>query len=136
MIPVLALVRPEMLVELTVLDELNGGGPALLDLLLLVEIGGGRQHDAGSWSRLGFSSAWRRVKSGFLLSFVLKCPWTWQVRMRTSSMTGVFEASESSKPSSTIFTMVSRLGRGSSSQICDFIANAWERSCMIEEPSP
>ena len=45
--------------------------------------------------------------------------------MRTSSMTGVFDASDSSKPSSTALTMDGRFGRGSSSQICDFIANAW-----------
>ena len=30
----------------------------------------------------------------------------------------------------------SRLGLGSSSQICDFIAKEWLRSCMMEEPSP
>src|SRR3984957_14698158 len=51
-------------------------------------------------------------------------------------MTGVEDASESSKPSSTAFTIDGRLGRGSSSQICDFIANACERSSMMEEPSP
>jgi len=56
--------------------------------------------------------------------------------MRTSSMTGEFEASDSSKPSSTMRTSVGRSGRGSRSQICDFIAKAWVRSCMIEEPSP
>jgi len=56
--------------------------------------------------------------------------------MRSSSMTGVFEASDSSKPFSTILTMVGRFGRGSSSQICDFIAKAWLRSWMIEAPSP
>ena len=56
--------------------------------------------------------------------------------MRTSSITGVLDASESSKPSSTARTSVGRFGRGSSSQICDFIAKAWLRSCMIEEPSP
>ena len=56
--------------------------------------------------------------------------------MRSSSMTGVFEASESSKPFSTMRTMVGRFGRGSSSQICDFMAKGWLRSCMIEEPSP
>src|SRR5215471_6561392 len=51
-------------------------------------------------------------------------------------MTGVDDASDSSKPSSTAFTIEGRFGRGSSSQICDFIAKACERSCMIEEPSP
>ena len=56
--------------------------------------------------------------------------------MRSSSMTGVFDASDSSKPRSTMATMLSRFGRGSSSHICDFIAKACERSCMIEEPSP
>jgi hypothetical protein len=56
--------------------------------------------------------------------------------VRTCSITGVFDASESSKPSSTALTMLSRFGRGSSSQIWDFIAKAWLRSCMMEEPSP
>src|SRR5580704_12454763 len=51
-------------------------------------------------------------------------------------MTGVEDASESSKPSSTAFTIDGRLGRGSSSQICDFMAKACERSCMMDEPSP
>ena len=56
--------------------------------------------------------------------------------MRSSSITGVLEASDSSKPFSTMLTIVGRFGRGSSSQICDFIANAWVRSWMIEAPSP
>ena len=56
--------------------------------------------------------------------------------MRSCSITGVWLASDSSKPSFTASTIDGRLGRGSSSQICDFIANAWLRSCMIDEPSP
>ena len=51
-------------------------------------------------------------------------------------MTGVLEASDSSKDFSTIRTMVGRSGRGSASQIWDFIAKAWLRSCMMDEPSP
>ena len=39
-------------------------------------------------------------------------------------------------PRPNLSTIVGRLGRGSRSQICDFIAKAWVRSCMIEEPSP
>ena len=46
--------------------------------------------------------------------------------MRTSSITGVCEASESSKPSSTALTIDGRFGRGSSSQICDFMANGMD----------
>ena len=56
--------------------------------------------------------------------------------MRSISMTGVLEASDSSNPVSTALTIEGRFGRGSISQICDFIANACTRSCMIEEPSP
>jgi hypothetical protein len=56
--------------------------------------------------------------------------------MRTISMTGVLLASDSSNPSPTALTMEGRFGRGSRSQNCDFIAKAWVRSCMIEEPSP
>ncbi len=87
-------------------------------------------------SRRGFSSASATVNGGRLLSLAMKRPCRWQARIRTSSITGVLEASDSSKASSTLFTIDSRFGRGSSSQICDFIAKAWLRSCMIEEPSP
>src|ERR1039458_10409183 len=54
--------------------------------------------------------------------------------MRSSSITGVWLASDSAKPCSTARTIEGRLGRGSSSHICDFMANAWERSCMMLEP--
>ena len=37
-------------------------------------------------------------------------------------------ASDSAKPCSTMRTIVSRSGRGSTSQICDFMAKAWLRS--------
>ncbi len=56
--------------------------------------------------------------------------------MRTSSITGVLDASDSANPCSTMRTIDGRFGRGSSSQIWDFIAKAWLRSCMMEEPSP
>ncbi len=70
------------------------------------------------------------------MSLVSNCPVTWQDRMRTISITGVPEASERSNPSPTALTMEGRLGRGSISQNCDFMAKAWLRSCMMEEPSP
>ena len=78
----------------------------------------------------------RREIFGGRLSLHSNAPCTWQARMRNSTITGVFEASESSKAFSTARTIEGRLGRGSSSHICDFIAKAWLRSCMIEEPSP
>ena len=56
--------------------------------------------------------------------------------MRSSSITGVPLASESSKPFSTARTIAGRLGRGSSSQTCDFMAKAWLRSWMMLAPSP
>ena len=56
--------------------------------------------------------------------------------MRSISITGVWLASDSAKPCLTAATIDGRFGRGSSSQTCDFIAKAWLRSCMIEEPSP
>jgi hypothetical protein len=56
--------------------------------------------------------------------------------MRSSIITGVLEASDSSKPRSTMSTMVVRLGRGSRSHIIDFIANEWLRSCATTPPSP
>lgn len=56
--------------------------------------------------------------------------------MRSWSMTGVWLASESSKLFSTASTMDVRLGLGSISHICDFMANAWVRSWMMLEPSP
>ncbi len=87
-------------------------------------------------SRTGLSSASRIVNAERRLSLATKWPCTWQARMRSCSITGVLLASDSSKPCFTASTMLGRFGRGSSSQICDFIANAWLRSCMIEEPSP
>jgi hypothetical protein len=56
------------------------------------------------------------------LSLVANSPVTWQARMRSSSMTGEWLASESSNPFSTMRTMVGRSGRGSSSHMVDFIA--------------
>jgi hypothetical protein len=87
-------------------------------------------------SRDGCSSARASGKAGRTLSRVAKRPWTWQARIRTSSITGVFDASDSSKDSCTALTIDATLGRGSTSQSCDFIAKACERSCMMEEPSP
>ena len=48
----------------------------------------------------------------------------------------LFETSDSSNPSDTACTIDGKLGRGSSSHICDFMAKACERSCMMLEPSP
>ena len=87
-------------------------------------------------SRLGSSIASLTVTGGRLLSLATKPPWRWQERRRRSSITGVLLASESSKPASTASTIACTFGRGSSSHIWDFIAKEWERSCMIEEPSP
>ncbi len=87
-------------------------------------------------SRRGDSRACFSENAGERLSLAMKLPCTWQARMRISSMTGVFDASDNSNASSTARTMLGRLGRGSSSQIWLFIANACVRSCMIDEPSP
>ena len=89
-----------------------------------------------SRSRAGVAIAWASVNGGRRFADAVNWPWTWQARMRSSIITGVRLASESSKPAFTAATMAGRFGRGSSSQICDFIANAWLRSCMIDEPSP
>src|ERR1700692_572010 len=56
--------------------------------------------------------------------------------MRNCSITGVLEVSDNPNPCPTARTIDGRFGRGSSSQICDFIAKAWLRSCMMEELSP
>ena len=61
---------------------------------------------------------------GASINYPLRGAVTWQARMRNSSITGACVASESSNPSSTQRTMVGRSGRGSSSQMPDFIANA------------
>ena len=74
--------------------------------------------------------------AGVRFALALKLPRTWQARMRSSIITGVLEVSESSKPCSTMLTMVSRFGRGSSSHISDFSAKAWLRSCATTPPSP
>ena len=51
-------------------------------------------------------------------------------------MTGEFDASDIANPWPTASTIDGRFGRGSISQIEDFIAKGCERSCMMEEPSP
>jgi phage-related protein len=87
-------------------------------------------------SKRGCEMASRVEMAGARLSLQTKLPCTWQARMRSCSMTGVWLASDSSKPCSTASTIEPRLGRGSSSHICDFIAKAWVRSWMMLEPSP
>ena len=87
-------------------------------------------------SRSGFSIASRKVNSGFILSFAINRPCKWQERNRSCSITGVLLASDNRKPISTESTIAVKFGRGSNNQICDFIAKACDRSCMIEEPSP
>jgi hypothetical protein len=122
-------------IELMLLDEAHRRRPAFLDFLLLVQIACWRQHNpAGIADRM--------------IECVLECERRAQVvarreatrhvagRIRSSSITGVLEASDSSKLFATARTIDGRFGRGSTSQICDFIAKAWLRSCMIEEPSP
>jgi hypothetical protein len=78
----------------------------------------------------------RREKSDARFALVLNVPCTWHARIRSSSITGVFDASDNSKAFSTVSTIFGRLGRGSSSHICDFIAKAWLLSWMIDAPSP
>ena len=52
------------------------------------------------------------------------------------STVGTNVASDNAKPCSTISTILVRLGLGSKSQICDLVAKACERSCMMDAPSP
>ena len=87
-------------------------------------------------SRVGCSAASLTVIGGRRLSLHSNAPRRWQERRRRSSITGVLLTSESSKPVSTASTIAVTFGRGSSSHIWDFIANAWARSCMMLEPSP
>ena len=56
--------------------------------------------------------------------------------MRSSMITGVFDASDSSNPRSTMRTMLASSGRGSSSHIDDLSATAWVRSWITLAPSP
>jgi hypothetical protein len=56
--------------------------------------------------------------------------------MRSCSSTGVFEASESSNPTSTIRTMCASSGRGSSRISDDLSAKASVRSWITLAPSP
>jgi hypothetical protein len=84
----------------------------------------------------GPSSLCRVETAGGIFLLAAKLPLTWQARIRSSIMTGVFEASESSKPRSTISVIVARFGRGSSSHISDLSAKAWLRSCATTPPSP
>ena len=57
---------------------------------------------------------------GGRLVLASKLPVMWQVRMRIMNITGVLLASDSSKDFLIRCVIVGRLGRGSSSQICDF----------------
>ena len=70
------------------------------------------------------------------LSLASKLPKTWQARLRSSMMTGVLLASDSSKLFSTMLTMTGRSGRGSMSQSEDLSAKACVRSWMTLAPSP
>jgi len=56
--------------------------------------------------------------------------------MRSSIITGVFDASDIAKPCSTMRTMVGRCGRGSIRHSEDFSANACVRSWITLAPSP
>ena len=88
------LVAVEMLVELVFLDIADGGGPAVLDLFLLVQEGRGRQHDAAGVARRAFQRL-RQAEGGALVFLAMKRPCTWQPRMRSCSITGVLLASDS-----------------------------------------
>ena len=70
--------------------------------------------------RLG--EPWLREIAGAMLSLATNSPVTWQARMRSSIITGVLEASDSSNAFSVQRTMVGRSGRGSISQSEDFSA--------------
>ena len=87
-------------------------------------------------SRRGDSSASLSENFGRWLSDAVKRPCEWQARTRMVSITGVWLASDSSKDFCTARTSEGWSGRGSNSHICDFIANACERSWMMLEPSP
>ena len=91
--------------------------PALLDEASAPQASAARSSPAraGSWpaaARCGRRRASARparrrcVKAGRRLSLATKRPCTWQARMRSSSITGVCVASDSSKPSSTARTML------------------------------
>ncbi|MNS14411.1 hypothetical protein D3C72_460300 [compost metagenome] len=55
------LVAVEVLVERVFLDVADGGGPAFLDLLLFMQEGGGRQHDAAGVARRAFQRLGQRI---------------------------------------------------------------------------
>jgi hypothetical protein len=64
----------------------------------------------------------RPENSDLRLSLAANSPVAWQARMRSSSITGAWLASDNSKPFSTMRTIDGRSGRGSSSHIEDFSA--------------
>ena len=72
--------------------------------------------------RGGPASLLRPETTPLRLSLAANSPVAWQARMRNSSMTGAWLASDSSKPFSTVRTIDGRSGRGSSSHIEDFSA--------------
>ncbi len=76
------------------------------------------------------------LTGGGTLSLAVNSPWMWQARMRSSMITGVFDASDRAKACSTVSTIFCRSGRGSSSHMVDFIAMACVRSWITLAPSP
>ena len=102
----------------------TAAGQRSLDLLALVRVAHRRQDDAVDVAPRRGHRLGQRERRAHVVARAVKLPWTWQARMRSSSITGVRLASESSKPAFTAATIDGRFGRGSSSQICDFIANA------------
>jgi len=62
----------------------------------------------------------------------------WRIKPHgeSSIITGLLLNSDKAKPCSIRRTTLARSGRGSSSQIWDFMANAWLRSWIALDPSP
>ena len=115
--------------------ELGGARPAHLDLVLLLRVARGRQDDPAV---VELGRLEQRACARSRLAVGLR-------RERPVHVAGADAQLEHHRRARRLreleplldhATIVGRSGRGSSSQICDFIANACVRSCMIEEPSP
>ena len=122
-------------VELALGDESQRRRQALLDLFPLLRIGRGRQNDAavvprGRRQRVGGREGRPAVVLRLEAAVNMACADAQHEHDRRVA------GFRSSKPCSTARTIAGRCGRGSRSHICDFIAKACVRSCMMLAPSP
>ena len=128
-------VAVEHLVELVLLDEAHRGRPALLDLFLLVRIGRRRQRDAVDVAQ----RVLQRILEGECRPHIVPGH---EPAVDVAGADAQLQHHRRVRGLRQLEALLHRphdrrqIRPRIQSQICDFIAKAWLRSCMIEEPSP